>query len=198
MILRPGFLRAIELDRRYERERLGLEAYFATALVMFGGQGSRAMTDIVRRLGNSELAVQSIVICGHNKKLAARLRGMKLRNPLWVEGFTNQVPYYMRLSDLFIGKAGPGSISEALAMHLPVIIERNAWTLPQERYNAEWVLENKVGFVLPNFRDVEDAVQHLLEPPAFFEYRANAAAIANRAVYEIPDILARLLTMAAC
>ena len=42
----------------------------------------------------------------------------------------------MRLSDFFIGKPGPGSISEAVAMKLPVIVESNAWTLPQERYNA--------------------------------------------------------------
>jgi UDP-N-acetylglucosamine:LPS N-acetylglucosamine transferase len=42
----------------------------------------------------------------------------------------------MALSDFFIGKPGPGSISEALSKHLPVIIDCNAWTLPQERYNA--------------------------------------------------------------
>ncbi len=47
----------------------------------------------------------------------------------------------MHASDFFIGKPGPGSISEALAMKLPVIVERNAWTLPQERYNADWVTE---------------------------------------------------------
>ena len=58
----------------------------------------------------------------------------------------------MHLADFFIGKPGPGSISEAIAMKLPVIVERNAWTLPQERYNADWVLEQGAGFVLPNFR----------------------------------------------
>ena len=34
-------------------------------------------------------------------------------------------------------------------MKLPVIVERNAWTLPQERYNADWVRENGVGLVVP-------------------------------------------------
>ncbi len=60
----------------------------------------------------------------------------------------------MQLADFFIGKPGPGSLSEALAMHLPVIVERNAWTLPQERYNADWVLENEVGLVLPEFSTI--------------------------------------------
>ena len=58
----------------------------------------------------------------------------------------------MSLADFFIGKPGPGSISEAVAMGLPVIVERNTWTLPQERYNADWVLERNAGLVLPNFR----------------------------------------------
>ena len=62
-----------------------------------------------------------------------------------MEGFTTSVNYYMQLADFFIGKPGPGSVSEALAMQLPVIVECNAWTLPQERYNAEWVVEKEVG-----------------------------------------------------
>ena len=65
----------------------------------------------------------------------------------------------MSLADFFIGKPGPGSISEAVAMRLPVIVERNIWTLPQERYNADWVLERKAGLVLPNFRGIRGAVE---------------------------------------
>ena len=65
-----------------------------------------------------------------------------------MEGFTSQVPFYMAISDFFIGKPGPGSVSEAVAMKLPVIVERNAWTLPQERYNADWILENHLGLVV--------------------------------------------------
>ena len=34
--------------------------------------------------------------------------------PMTVLGFTREIPLYMELSDFFIGKAGPGSISEAL------------------------------------------------------------------------------------
>ena len=70
----------------------------------------------------------------------------------------------MQVSDFFIGKPGPGSVSEAMAMQLPVIVECNAWTLPQERYNAEWVLEKSVGFVLKSFREVVPAVAKLIEP----------------------------------
>jgi UDP-N-acetylglucosamine:LPS N-acetylglucosamine transferase len=198
MILRPVFYQPVDVDRAAERRKLGLDPDRPTGIIMFGGQGSRVMTDIAERLGNSSLNVQCIAICGRNEALAAKMRALKLRNPLFVEGFTSEIPRYMALSDFFIGKPGPGSISEAMAMHLPVIIERNIWTLPQERYNADWVLEKKVGFVLPNFREIESAAQRLLEPATLAEYRANAAAIHNRAIFEIPDILERLITMAEC
>jgi len=198
MIVRPKFYDSREVDRAGERARLGLDPARATALVMFGGQGSRAMIDIAQRLGNSGLPLQLILMCGRNEPLAARLRAMRAPVPMHVEGFTAQIPYYMRLADFFIGKPGPGSISEAMEMQLPVIVERNRWTLPQERYNADWVQENKVGFVVKNFRDVVEAARKLLEPGTLAACRANTAAIRNRAIFEIPDILERVLTMASC
>lgn len=198
MIVRPPFYQAVEADRVEERKRLGLDPELPVGLVMFGGQGSRVMLDIAGRLGKSGLPLQLILICGRNEALAARLGAMKLPVPTFVEGFTTKIPYYMQLSDFFIGKPGPGSISEAIAMRLPVIVENNAWTLPQERYNAEWVLENRVGFVVKSFREIVEATRKLLEPETMASYRANTAAIQNRAIFEIPDILERLLTMTTC
>jgi Glycosyltransferase family 28 C-terminal domain len=193
MIVRPKFYQPLAIDRIAERRRLGLDPELPIALVMFGGQGSRVMLDIAERLGNSGQRLQLILICGRNESLAVRLGGLRLPVPVFVEGFTAEIPYYMQLSDFFIGKPGPGSISEAIAMHLPVIVESNIWTLPQERYNAEWVLENRVGFVVKNFRHIAEATRSLLDPATMASYRANTAAIQNRAIFEIPDILGRLI-----
>ncbi len=112
---------------------------------------------------------------------------------MFVEGFTKEVPRYMQLADYFIGKPGPGSISEAMAMRLPVIVERNAWTLPQERYNTQWIREQGVGIVLKDFRGIASAVDELLEPAAYERFRAATERLENRAVFEIPDILERIL-----
>jgi 1,2-diacylglycerol 3-beta-galactosyltransferase len=95
----------------------------------------------------------------------------------------------MALSDFFIGKPGPGSISEALQMHLPVIIECNRKTLPQERYNAEWVAEKGFGIVVPNFRQIDGAVDRLIEPATFAEFRRNVGTYSNRALFEVSGIL---------
>jgi hypothetical protein len=192
MILHPRFYEPVQADRREEHMRLGLDPERTTGLVLFGGLGNRVMLDIAERLDRSGLDLQLILICGRNDKLREKLRAAKLRMPRFVEGFTTEVPYYMHLSDFFVGKPGPGSISEALAMKLPVIVERNAWTLPQERYNTDWVTERGVGLVVPNFRCIGDAAARLLEPSAFASFRERAAAINNRAVFEIPDILASI------
>jgi 1,2-diacylglycerol 3-beta-galactosyltransferase len=80
---------------------------------------------------------------------------------------------------------------------LPVLIECNSWTLPQERYNAEWVAEKRVGIVLPNFREIVSGVQRMLDPATLAEFRKNVAALENRAIFEIPEILDKLLRESA-
>jgi len=198
MILDPRFYEPITIDQRAERQRLGFHPDRTTGLVLFGGQGSRVMLEIAQRLDHSGLPLQLIFICGRNQKLYRALSRGKHRLRRLVEGFTTEVPYYMHLSDFFIGKPGPGSLSEALAMKLPVIVQRNAWTLPQERYNAEWIIEKQVGLVLRNFRNIAAAVRSLLAPANFARCRAHAAALNNRAVFEIPDILEQILETTPC
>jgi len=196
MILHPRFYEAPVTDRAGERGKLGLQPDLPTGLVLFGGHGSKVMLEIAERIESSNLNLQMIYICGKNGKLANALRAQKPRLPRLIEGFTTRVNYYMQLADFFIGKPGPGSVSEAIAMHLPVIVECNAWTLPQERYNAEWILEKKVGLVLRNFRRVEEAVEQLIEPAAFARYRSSVEQIKNRAIFEIPTILEQIFERA--
>jgi 1,2-diacylglycerol 3-beta-galactosyltransferase len=189
MIINPDFYRALHLNRDAERSKLGLDPHRPTGLVMFGGHGSRSMRGIAKRLDD----VQLILVCGHNLVLAEQLRAKSAAAPRVVVGFTSQMRYFMHLSDFFIGKPGPGSISEALQQELPVIVVRNAWTMPQERYNTDWVLENEVGVVLDSFKSIRAGVAQVTDGMA--KYRASVRRIHNRAVFEIPEILEQLLTM---
>jgi 1,2-diacylglycerol 3-beta-galactosyltransferase len=193
MILRPAFYEHSTHDRVEERRKIGLDPDKPTAIILFGGQGSSVMLKIVRDLQEVTRDLQLIAICGRNAKLAQRIRAIPSRIPTHVVEFTSDIPYYMSLSDFFIGKPGPGSITEAIAMKLPVIVERNAWTLPQERYNAEWVREKGVGLVVKDFTQAGEAVTELLEPLRFAQCKANVDAIKNRAVFEILDILEQIL-----
>jgi len=189
MILKPKFYEKTTVDRVAERKRLGLEPDCPTGIVLFGGHGSQVMVDITKKLNEAGSGVQLILICGHNQKLAVRLKGLRTRKPIAVIGFVQNVEYYMALADFFIGKPGPGSISEALQFHLPVIVECNSKTLPQERYNAEWVTEKGYGIVVPSFRKIALAVQRLLQNATFDEFRRKVSEYSNRALFEVPIIL---------
>jgi len=194
MILSPRFYELANLDRAAERRGLGLDPDLPAGLLLFGGQGSAVMEAIIRKLDASPLRMQMIAVCGHNERLFGRLRALKTRFPLHVVGFTREVPHLMQLSDFFIGKPGPGSISEAIHLKLPVIVVRNAWTLPQERYNADWVREQGVGVVVKSFdHEIVEAVGQMLDAGNFAQMRSRLDTINNRAIYEIPDMLSRIL-----
>jgi UDP-N-acetylglucosamine:LPS N-acetylglucosamine transferase len=150
------------------------------------------MTSIARELDD----VQLILMCGHNASLAKTLRSSKASAPRAVVEFTPAVRRYLQLADFFIGKPGPGSLSEAVQVGLPIVTVRNAWTMPQERYNAQWVHENGIGIVGTSMRGIKAPVEELLR--RLPEFKANVARMpANRAVFEVPGILERILTGAS-
>jgi UDP-N-acetylglucosamine:LPS N-acetylglucosamine transferase len=187
MILRPEFYACGAIDRVAERARFGIDATTPTGLVLFGGTGSNAMKRIAARLPTTPL----ILMCGRNERLAGELRAVQSDAPRTVVGFTSDVARWMRLADFFIGKPGPGSLSEAVQQGLPVICTRNSWTMPQERWNTEWIVERDVGVVHRSFRSVQVAVDEIVRRlPAL---RANVARVDNRAVFEVPRILERIL-----
>ena len=195
MILSPRFCAPLHLNRGLEWARLGLRPDLPTGLVLFGGEGSTEMLKIAKALNHAENKIQLIFLCGRNDAVVAGLHALPLRIPMFVEGFTRDVPFYMELADFFIGKPGPGSISEALAKRLPVIVQRNAWTMAHERYNANWVEEQGVGLVVRNFSgEIAGAVRTLLAPENYVKFRRRAAEMRNMAVYEIPELLAGILS----
>jgi UDP-N-acetylglucosamine:LPS N-acetylglucosamine transferase len=197
MILRPDFYVEDNVDAVTLRKEMGLQADLPTAIVLFGGHGSKVMYHLTERLNTASLSLQLILICGRNEELAAKFRAKKWDLPVHVVGFTKEVHKLMRAADFLIGKPGPGSIAEAMVRRLPVLIECNAWTLPQERYNAKWVTDKRVGIVLKSFDEVVEGVRQMLEPARLAEFRKNVAALDNRAIFEIPEMLAKLLGQSA-
>jgi Glycosyltransferase family 28 C-terminal domain len=193
MLLRPDFYVEDDTDPLALRREFGLQPEGLTGMLMFGGYGTRVMYEIVERLDAARVPVQLIVICGRNEKLAKEFCARSWNLPLHIVGFTKEIPRLMCAADFLVGKPGPGSIAEAMVRRLPVIVECNAWTLPQERFNTEWVREKHVGIVLHNFREIVAAVRQLSEPATLAEFRRNVAMLENRAVFEVPEILQKLM-----
>lgn len=191
MILKESFYRPPGADGP-TLSGLGLSETKSTALIMFGGNGSfRATQTILGQIEKAKLDIQSIVMCGNNRSLLASL---KVRRGCHAVGFVDNVADYMRIADFFIGKPGPGSLSEAVHMGCPVIVERNSSTLPQERANVEWVRDNGIGIVVRSFRsDIATAGERMLRDLDRYKANISANVPENRAVYEIVDALGRIV-----
>ncbi|MEN9417788.1 MAG: hypothetical protein RI988_1408 [Pseudomonadota bacterium] len=187
MILRPSFHEVPDFDREQVRQELGFAPGSTVGVVMFGGHGSTAMKRIAASLTDRPL----ILMCGRNAGLAQVLAAQPARAPRHVVGFTEDVARWLRLADYFIGKPGPGSISEALHCGLPVVVARNAWTMPQERWNTDWIREQELGIVLSAFTQVRDGVQRLLHDLPRLQGQVRRQR--NEALFEVAALLARLL-----
>ncbi len=187
MLLRPSFYGLAPQDPGPLRQALGLDPDLPTAAVMYGGQGSTQMLRIARELPQLQL----IMLTGHNSALAERLRRLQRPAAQAVLGFTPEVASVLRAADFFIGKPGPGSLSEALHLGLPVLTFDNAWTMPQERFNTRWVRELGVGLVLRSLSQLPEGVATLL--PRLHDFQSRVRWLDNRALFEVPQILAEQL-----
>jgi hypothetical protein len=191
LVVNPSFYQTRSPDRTVGRRRLGLDPDRLTGVVLFGGHGSRRMLSVARYAKSGQ--AQMIFLCGHNQRLRDQLRAIRFPFPVHVEGFTENIADFMHLGDFFVGKAGSGSISEALLMGLPVVVESNLGTLANERYNIEWVREQQLGVVLQSFRELPEAMKQLADPELRRLIRRRASNLNNRAVFEVPDILETIL-----
>src|ERR1700738_1367793 len=91
MILRPDFYAPDNSDPIALRKELGLRPDLTTAIVLFGGHGSKVMYDITCRLDAAQLPIQLILICGRNEELAAKFNAHPWRMPVKVIGFTKEI-----------------------------------------------------------------------------------------------------------
>ncbi|WP_295549639.1 glycosyltransferase [Limnohabitans sp. Rim8] len=186
MILRPSFYSKRCLNKAERFAEIGLDPQRPTGLVLFGGHGSNDMLKIAKALPDQQL----IFVAGHNTALARKMAVQSASPRHLVLGFTKDIDHYMQLSDYFVGKPGPGSLSEAVHMGLPVITFRNASTMPQERYNTTWVEEKKLGMVISAVSELPSAIHALLNDLPKFKQHVQDTN--NQAVFEVVAALAKI------
>ncbi|MEL6901584.1 MAG: glycosyltransferase [Cyanobacteria bacterium J06606_4] len=197
LVIHPQFYQASPSDIAERRQQLGLDPQCMTGLVLFGANGAQVMTEIADRLAAFGDRLQLIFLCGRNQAVAQAIREQATQQKRAIIGFTDRIPDYMRLADFFIGKPGNVSVSEAIAMNLPTIVEHNWLTLPQESYAADWLKRHQAGLSVSSFKHICAAVETLIEPENFARYQASVRALNNRAVFEIPEMLQTILGDAA-
>jgi UDP-N-acetylglucosamine:LPS N-acetylglucosamine transferase len=154
------------------------------------------MAPLAERLLAADPSLRVIAICGENPALLERLAPLEghAAGRLVCLGFTDRVAELLAASDVLVTKPGPGSLSEAFHQRVPVVVTRNVHTIPQERFNTEFVRDRGLGLVVSHWREIPAAVLRLFrdtEERAAIRERLAALPV-NRAVYEVIDIVAGL------
>ena len=148
-----------ELRRKFE-----LQPGLPVVLLVGGGEGSGGLQATVRAISQARLPVQLLIVTGRNKRLYVHLQRTRshLHVPARIFGFVQNMPEMMHASDVIITKAGPGTISEALACGLPIIL--NSYVPGQEEGNVDYVLSNGVGVLAQDSIELIDALRRMIKP----------------------------------
>lgn len=146
------------------KEAYGIPSAKPVVLVMMGGSGSRSAYDYAKKVGQLPYNVHLIVCTGRHEKLKRDLNKLRLdpSNSMTVIGFTDRVADFMALADVMITKPGPGTINEAIAMRLPVLVDSTEISLFWERANARMVSAFGIGESVTRLKDVGPALDRFL------------------------------------
>ncbi len=134
-------------------------------LVMMGGAGSKSSYDYARKVGGMDLSAHLIICTGRNEKLKKDLLKIKLHstNSMTVLGFTDKIADLMAISDLIITKPGPGTINEAIAMQLPVLVDNVDASLFWERANTDMVVRFGIGQKIRDYGQIRKLLKGYLK-----------------------------------
>jgi processive 1,2-diacylglycerol beta-glucosyltransferase len=171
------------------RKYLGLSDKFTVLLTSAAGL-TGDMRDMAKEL--SEGGIQVAAATGHNVRLRRRLETLSKRSAnVHVYGHTPDMHRMMRGADVLVGKAGGLTVSEALAVGLPLIIFN---PVPgQEIYNVDFLVNSGAGLLARDQEDVVEKVRFLSRhPERLVQMAENAQAVGKPKAAE--TVCERVLT----
>lgn len=157
------------------RHNLQLPTTMPVVLVMSGGASGKLL-QLVKTLCKKHLAVHIVAINGSNKKSYNQIEKYIQTNQITNVtnlGFVNNVYDYMHAADVYITKAGGGSISEAMACGLPMILRENAVT--NEKENSDILCDIGVALSMDSIKDAPKLTTFVLQNENLRNFMSKAA-----------------------
>jgi processive 1,2-diacylglycerol beta-glucosyltransferase len=168
------------INREEERLRLGLNPDKPVLLLSAGAYGVGPTEFIVERMLNLDSNAQTVVICGRNDELKQRILQLvdNRSSRFKVLGYTGEMHKLMKLADVFIGKPGGMTTSEAIACGLPMCVVS---PIPgQEERNSDHLLEEGIAVKCNDLTTLPFKLERLLEDPErLSRMKANALRFAK-------------------
>jgi processive 1,2-diacylglycerol beta-glucosyltransferase len=171
---------AASVDRAVTRTAYGLDPQRTTLLLSAGALGVGPTELIVERLKNLRNDFQTIVTCGKDPEAKARVERAAgaYHGRFRILGYTDRMHELMHMSDLFIGKPGGLTTSEALACGLPMAIFS---PIPgQEERNSDHLLEKGIAIKCNELTTLPFKIDRLLDEPERLAAMRRAALALGR------------------
>jgi processive 1,2-diacylglycerol beta-glucosyltransferase len=140
-------------------EKYGLDPSKKFVLVMAGAYGKSTLKKICQSFLHKN-QFDLLVVCGRNQSLQVELEKCYAGSNIHVLGFVAEIHYLMSLSSCVITKAGGITLSEALAMNLPIVLLQ---PVPgQERENARYLTNKGAAITINHIEEIADQISRLL------------------------------------
>jgi len=127
--------------------------------------------------------IQVAAVCGNNAELKAQLDSLDSKN-LKVFGFTEDIHELYKIATCMVTKSGGITLSEALAVQLPLIIFK---PVPgQEKENALYFEKKGAAFITNNANEIVNRTLDLISSPTILNaMRKNMKKMYNKSSSEI-------------
>jgi processive 1,2-diacylglycerol beta-glucosyltransferase len=185
-------------DTKAMRHKHGLDQDRFTILVSAGGFGVGPVGNLLQALAQLSHPARVVMVCGRNEALKAELTEAvkKLARSSVVSftlvGFTTEMDELMTAADLYVGKPGGLTTSEALSKSLPMVVIN---PIPgQEERNSDHLLEQGAAIRCNNLPALAYKIDTLIDTPGkLAQMRENAAAMGKpAAAFTVVDRLGAL------
>lgn len=171
----PSFGNLISKDEA--RKALGFHQDKDVLLFMASGLEYRTLEPLIKQLKTLKWPLTAVIVCGRSTDLVDKLTQLvaDARDLVHFEvmGFRQDVPRLMAAADLFVGKPGGLTTSEALAANLPLAIVQ-PYPL-QEEANTNYLLEIGAAFRIEPLSTFTYKVKRYFETPELRQHMIMAA-----------------------
>ncbi len=136
-----------------------------TALLLLGGAALGPMEDFFDALLRARTPLEIIAICGKNETTRRRLekKSFPARHRAVILGFTKEIPKLMAQSDFLITKPGGLTVSEALAVGVPIL---SVSPIPgQETGNENYIVSQGAARRVLSTEALPGAIDEFLKCP---------------------------------
>ena len=169
------------------RQELGIPLDTKVVLFLFGSCASMEMVELFKIM-QKHPEYYCVFICGKAVNIKSKLEELDKDKKCKILGFVNNVEEWMKLSDVCVGKPGPGVISECMASGIPIVIKDGIDVMLQEKYNVEYIKEKGVGETLKNWKELPKLLQSILQN--YDKYTQTFAALPkNNALDEVCEVV---------